>query len=141
MSVCVEGPILSLSMDYPARPEPVEGRAFVPRSLGTLAGFQGRVDNTVRRPSACDDGSMPELPEVEAVRRQLDPVMRGARIARVELRRKRLRRPIPDDFASRVEGRTVRAIDRRGKYLLARLSSGDTVLVHLGMTGSFRVDP
>ena len=82
---------------------------------------------------------MPELPEVEAERRRLEPVMRGASIARVTLRRKDLRRPFPPGFASRVEGRRVRAVERRGKYLLVRLSSGDTVLMHLGMSGSFRV--
>jgi formamidopyrimidine-DNA glycosylase len=83
---------------------------------------------------------MPELPEVEALRRELEPVMRGARIARVLLRRRHLRRAIPADFVSRVQGRTIRSVERRGKYLLARLSSGDTVLIHLGMSGSFRID-
>src|SRR4051812_31508157 len=83
---------------------------------------------------------MPELPEVEAVRRRLEPAMRGARITRVEVRRQRLRRQIPADFASRVQGRTVRVVERRGKYLLARLSSGETIVMHLGMSGSFRID-
>src|SRR4051794_39756688 len=83
---------------------------------------------------------MPELPEVEAVRRQLEPAMRGARITRVELRRQRLRREIPADFIARVQGRTVREVERRGKYLLARLSSGDTIVMHLGMSGSFQID-
>ena len=83
---------------------------------------------------------MPELPEVEAVRRQLDPAMRGARIERVLLRRKDLRRPFPRAFASRLEGRRIRSVDRRGKYLLLALDSGDTLLMHLGMSGSFRID-
>src|SRR4051812_33370645 len=83
---------------------------------------------------------MPELPEVEAVRRRLDPAMRGARIDRVELRRADLRRPFPAGFATRLQGRRVRAVDRRGKYLLVPLDSGDTLLMHLGMSGSFRVD-
>lgn len=82
---------------------------------------------------------MPELPEVEAVRRRLEPVMRGASIERVLLRRKDLRRPFPPGFASRIEGRRIRAVERRGKYLLVRLASGDTLLMHLGMSGSFRV--
>jgi formamidopyrimidine-DNA glycosylase len=83
---------------------------------------------------------MPELPEVEAVRRRLEPAMRGARITHVLLRRANLRRPFPPAFASRLEGRRIRAIDRRGKYLLVALDSGDTVLMHLGMSGSFRID-
>jgi formamidopyrimidine-DNA glycosylase len=66
--------------------------------------------------------------------------MRGARITRVELRRQRLRRQIPADFIARVQGRTVREVERRGKYLLARLSSGDTIVMHLGMSGSFQID-
>jgi formamidopyrimidine-DNA glycosylase len=82
---------------------------------------------------------MPELPEVEAVRRRLEPAMRGARIKHVLLRRKSLRRPFPRAFASRLEGRRIRSVDRRGKYLLVALDSGDTVLMHLGMSGSFRV--
>ena len=83
---------------------------------------------------------MPELPEVEAVRRRLEPAMRGARIAHVLLRRKNLRQPFPPAFASRLEGRRIRSVDRRGKYLLAELDSGDTLLMHLGMSGSFRID-
>jgi formamidopyrimidine-DNA glycosylase len=82
---------------------------------------------------------MPELPEVEEVRRRLEPAMRGASIVRVRLRRKDLRRPFPPGFASRLEGRRVGAVERRGKYLLVRLGSGDTVLMHLGMSGSFHV--
>jgi formamidopyrimidine-DNA glycosylase len=65
--------------------------------------------------------------------------MRGARIEHVLLRRANLRRPFPPAFASRLEGRRIRAIDRRGKYLLVALDSGDTVLMHLGMSGSFRI--
>ena len=82
---------------------------------------------------------MPELPEVESVRRQLAPVMVGARIDAVELRRPDLRAPFPRGFATKVSGQTVVALTRRAKYLLAALSSGDTVLMHLGMSGSFRV--
>src|SRR5262245_31899374 len=66
--------------------------------------------------------------------------MRGARIVRVQLRRPDLRRPFPPRFAARLTGQTVTAVDRRGKYLLARLASGEALLVHLGMSGSFQTD-
>jgi formamidopyrimidine-DNA glycosylase len=83
---------------------------------------------------------VPELPEVEIVRRELSPVMTGARIEKVELRRPDLRAPFPRRFRSRLEGRTVIRLDRRAKYLLAELSSGDTLVMHLGMSGSFRIE-
>lgn len=83
---------------------------------------------------------MPELPEVEAVRRALAPVLDGARFAAVIARRANLRTPFPGDFAARLEGRRVHGVSRRGKYLLLPLSSGDTLVMHLGMTGSFRVE-
>jgi formamidopyrimidine-DNA glycosylase len=83
---------------------------------------------------------VPELPEVEAVRRMLARATRGARIDRVELRRPDLRRPFPPDFVSRLTGHTIQSIGRRGKYLLATLSSGETLLVHLGMSGAFRAE-
>ncbi len=82
---------------------------------------------------------MPELPEVETVRRGLEPVMTGARFERVEARRPDLRRPFPKDFVRRLEGYTVTGLGRRAKYLTADLSSGDVLLMHLGMSGSFRV--
>ncbi len=82
---------------------------------------------------------MPELPEVETVRRGLAPVMEGARIVRVEARRPDLRRPLPRDFAKRLEGQTIIGVGRRAKYLTADLASGDVLLMHLGMSGSFRV--
>jgi formamidopyrimidine-DNA glycosylase len=82
---------------------------------------------------------MPELPEVETVRRGLQPGMEGARIEHVEVRRGDLRWPLPKDFVTRLEGRTVTALSRRAKYLLADLSSGDVLLMHLGMSGSFHV--
>ncbi len=82
---------------------------------------------------------MPELPEVETVRRGLAPVMEGVRIVRVEARRPDLRRPLPRDFVKRLEGQTVTGIGRRAKYLTADLGSGDVLLMHLGMSGSFRV--
>ena len=78
---------------------------------------------------------MPELPEVETVRRGLIPMLVGRRITRLQQRRKDLRMPMPKNFAARVEGRTVRGIDRRAKYLLIRLDDGQTLIVHLGMSG------
>jgi formamidopyrimidine-DNA glycosylase len=82
---------------------------------------------------------MPELPEVETVRRGLEPVMDGARFRKVELRRRDLRWPLPKDFAARLQGKTVTGLGRRAKYLLADLSSGDVLVMHLGMSGSFHV--
>jgi formamidopyrimidine-DNA glycosylase len=82
---------------------------------------------------------MPELPEVEYARRQLHRAMHGARIERVVARRPDLRYPFAADFGSRLRGREVRAVRRRAKYLLVDLSSGDVLLMHLGMSGSFRV--
>ena len=82
---------------------------------------------------------MPELPEVETVRRGLQPAMEGFRIDRVELRRGDLRFPFQPDLAARLTGRTVVSLGRRAKYLLADLDSGDVLLMHLGMSGSFRV--
>jgi formamidopyrimidine-DNA glycosylase len=82
---------------------------------------------------------MPELPEVETVRRGLAPAMEGERFAKVEVRRGDLRWPLPRNFAERLRGKTVEGLGRRAKYLLADLSSGDVLLMHLGMSGSFRV--
>jgi formamidopyrimidine-DNA glycosylase len=82
---------------------------------------------------------MPELPEVETVRRGLEPAMDAARFDRVEVRRGDLRWPLPKDFARRLQGNTVTGLGRRAKYLLVDLSSGDVLLMHLGMSGSFHV--
>ncbi len=82
---------------------------------------------------------MPELPEVETVRRGLAPAMEGTRFAKVEARRGDLRWPLPKDFAKRLEGNKVEGLGRRGKYLLADLSSGDVLMMHLGMSGSFHI--
>jgi formamidopyrimidine-DNA glycosylase len=82
---------------------------------------------------------MPELPEVETVRRGLAPVMEGARFLKVEANRPDLRRPLPKDFVKRLTGTTVTGLGRRAKYLLADLSSGEVLMMHLGMSGSFRV--
>jgi formamidopyrimidine-DNA glycosylase len=83
---------------------------------------------------------VPELPEVETVRRQLAPFLVGERIDDVVLRRANLRAPFPDRFADRLTGATVLELHRRAKHLLADLSSGETLLMHLGMTGDFRVE-
>src|SRR5437764_7090012 len=82
---------------------------------------------------------MPELPEVETVRRGLAPVMEDARFVRVEQRRPNLRFPFPQNFNKRLEGQSVVGLGRRAKYLLADLTSGEVLLMHLGMSGSFRV--
>ena len=82
---------------------------------------------------------MPELPEVETVRRGLAPVMEGARFVEVKANRSDLRWPLPRDFAKRLTGRTVTGLGRRAKYLLADLSSGEVLVMHLGMSGSFHV--
>ncbi len=78
---------------------------------------------------------MPELPEVETVRRGLEPVMTGHRIARADIRRPDLRFPFPAQMAERLTGKRVDRLRRRSKYILADLSSGETLLVHLGMSG------
>ena len=82
---------------------------------------------------------MPELPEVETVRRGLEPAMVGARIEAVEQRRPDLRFPLPKRFTERLQGQIVTALGRRAKYLLADLSSGEVLIMHLGMTGRFLV--
>ena len=83
---------------------------------------------------------MPELPEVETVRRGLEPVLVGARLARVEARRGDLRFPLPARFAERLTGAKVEALGRRAKYLVARLDTGETLVTHLGMTGRFLIE-
>src|SRR6201994_3831653 len=83
---------------------------------------------------------MPELPEVETVRRGLQPVMEGSKIVSAEARRKDLRFPFQKDFVARLTGQTVTGLGRRAKYLMADLGSGDVLLMHLGMSGSFRVE-
>lgn len=85
-------------------------------------------------------GVMPELPEVETVRRGLEPVLTGARLTAVRVNRPDLRFPFPDRFAARLEGATVQRLDRRAKYLLFPLSTGETWVTHLGMTGRFTLD-
>src|SRR3979490_1185868 len=82
---------------------------------------------------------MPELPKGETGRRGLQAVMEGAKIVKAEARRKDLRFPFQKDFVARLEGQTLTGLGRRAKYLLADLSSGDVLLMHLGMSGSFRI--
>lgn len=83
---------------------------------------------------------MPELPEVETVKRGLAPTFEGARIVSVDQNRPDLRFAFPDGFASRLTGQTVSALSRRSKYLLADIGSGDVLVMHLGMSGSFRIE-
>ncbi len=82
---------------------------------------------------------MPELPEVETVMLGLKPVLEGRRILAVEQRREDLRFPFPKDFAARLQGRRVENLSRRAKYILAAIEGGDTLLIHLGMTGRFTI--
>jgi len=82
---------------------------------------------------------MPELPEVETIRRGLEPVLAGRRLAHVEQRRASLRWPLPERFAERLTGRRVTGIGRRSKYLLIGLENGETWIVHLGMSGRILV--
>lgn len=82
---------------------------------------------------------MPELPEVETVRRGLAPVMEGATVERLEARRANLRWPLPEHFVERMKGRRIERLRRRAKYLLADLDRDETLIMHLGMSGSFRV--
>ncbi|MGD9804237.1 MAG: bifunctional DNA-formamidopyrimidine glycosylase/DNA-(apurinic or apyrimidinic site) lyase [Hyphomicrobiaceae bacterium] len=82
---------------------------------------------------------MPELPEVETVRRGLEPVLAGARLRRVVQRRPDLRFPLPERFVERLEGRRLERLDRRAKYILGFLDSGEVLTIHLGMTGRFSI--
>jgi len=83
---------------------------------------------------------MPELPEVETVRRGLQPVLEGARLERVQARRPDLRFAFPQGFVQRLTGARVDRLERRAKYLLARLDRGDTLVMHLGMSGRFEIE-
>jgi formamidopyrimidine-DNA glycosylase len=82
---------------------------------------------------------MPELPEVETVRRRLEPVLVGRRFDRVEIYDARLVRPYePDEVAAELEGERVASVERRGKYLIVRFDTDRVLLIHLRMTGSLR---
>jgi formamidopyrimidine-DNA glycosylase len=95
----------------------------------------------MRRAGGLNRLGMPELPEVETVCRGLSPAMEGHRIVSVRLKRGDLRWPFPPRFRERLEGRRVTALTRRAKYLLADLDSGETLIMHLGMSGRFTVFP
>ena len=82
---------------------------------------------------------MPELPEVETVRTALEPVVSGQRIKSVRLTRGDLRWPLPDQLDQRLTGRLCEAPNRRSKYILIRLDKGETLLIHLGMSGAIRL--
>jgi len=84
---------------------------------------------------------MPELPEVETTRRGVEPYVCGVRVSALCIHESRLRWPVPLDLPRRVGGTHIVAVERRAKYLLFRLDSGDTLLLHLGMSGSLRVLP
>ncbi|MFN3545979.1 MAG: bifunctional DNA-formamidopyrimidine glycosylase/DNA-(apurinic or apyrimidinic site) lyase [Mesorhizobium sp.] len=83
---------------------------------------------------------MPELPEVETVRRGLSGTLEGARISAVDQRRPDLRLPFPIDFRARLTGRRIDALSRRAKYLIAHLDDGLALISHLGMSGSWRIE-
>jgi formamidopyrimidine-DNA glycosylase len=83
---------------------------------------------------------MPELPEVETVRRGLQAAMEGARIVKVEARRPDLRFPLPPRFTETLSGRRITALGRRAKYLTIHLEGGPVLICHLGMSGSFRIE-
>lgn len=82
---------------------------------------------------------MPELPEVETVRRGLEPAMTGKKILKASVNRPDLRWPFPDNMAERLTGRRILALRRRSKYILADLDNGETLLIHLGMSGRMLV--
>ena len=82
---------------------------------------------------------MPELPEVETVRRGLQPFVEGAVIVTAVLNRPNLRFPFPDDLVQTIEGSTISALERRAKYLIWHLDNGHSLIAHLGMSGSFRI--
>ena len=84
---------------------------------------------------------MPELPEVETVRRGLRPVLEGRRIVRLQTFRADLRIPFPRGLGRRLTGRRIETVDRRSKYLLVRLDGGEVLILHLGMSGSVRILP
>jgi formamidopyrimidine-DNA glycosylase len=95
----------------------------------------GRKARAAMRPLVQIGGKMPELPEVETVRKGLLPVMEGRLILQAEVNRPDLRWPFPENMAARLTGQRVTALRRRSKYILADLTSGETLLIHLGMSG------
>lgn len=83
---------------------------------------------------------MPELPEVETVRRGLSPAMEGQRIDRLEVNRPNLRFPFPEQFQARIEGATITRMGRRAKFLVCDLDTHESLIMHLGMSGRFTVN-
>ncbi len=83
---------------------------------------------------------MPELPEVETVRRGLEPFMEGGAIQKAVINRPNLRFPFPDQFVERLEGQQILSVGRRAKYLIVDLASGEVLVMHLGMSGSYRIE-
>jgi formamidopyrimidine-DNA glycosylase len=120
----------------------LEGRSAIGadhrRARLTFQSVEKTLDGATK---ACHDGAMPELPEVETVRRGLETAMLGRRIEKVRLNRGDLRVPFPRGFARRLAGRHVETVGRRAKYLLVGLDGGDSLLMHLGMSGRFTVHP
>lgn len=84
--------------------------------------------------------NLPELPEVETVRRGLLPALEGRILKDVIVRRRDLRTPVPQDFEDRVRGRTVKELGRRSKYILLHLDDGTCIIIHLGMSGRIRIE-
>lgn len=84
---------------------------------------------------------MPELPEVETVRRGLQPVMEGAVVERLVLNRPNLRFPFPEKLGERLQGQKIISLGRRAKYLLIEFEDGASLISHLGMSGSYRIEP
>ena len=82
---------------------------------------------------------MPELPEVETVMRGLEPVMVGQKIRNAEIRRPDLRWPFPENMSQRLTGAKILRLQRRSKYILCDLDSGETLLIHFGMSGRMTI--
>jgi formamidopyrimidine-DNA glycosylase len=93
----------------------------------------------LRRVTCGNEVNVPELPEVETVKRGLEPALLGRRFERIELRRKDLRFPFPLGMADGMQNATVDALERRAKYILVHCSNGKTLILHLGMTGRFTI--
>jgi formamidopyrimidine-DNA glycosylase len=93
----------------------------------------------LRRATCGNEVNVPELPEVETVKRGLEPALLGRRFERIELRRKDLRFPFPLGMADGMQNATVEALERRAKYILVHCSNGKTLILHLGMTGRFTI--
>jgi formamidopyrimidine-DNA glycosylase len=98
------------------------------------------IEFPLRRRLCGNEVNVPELPEVETVKRGLEPALVGRRFVRIELRRKDLRFPFPEGLAEAMTGAKVEALERRAKYILVHCSNGKSLILHLGMTGRFTVE-